>query len=129
MENFLVLLNTGWTISNSNNRNDSNPLGYAVTEGDGKLSILWKLSEWLEKWTECPNFCLSKQTANALIITLRSHSMLIQALLPERYEFVMTKKLQIDPIKNRFSQCRQMSRGRLLVSFREVQSSKRINAP
>ena len=99
------------SISNNNNRYDSNPLGNAVTDGDGKVSFLWK------------------QTTNALIITLRSHAMLIQALLAERSEFVMTRRLQSDPIENLFSQYRQMMSGeRYLVSLRKVQSSERILA-
>lgn len=128
VKNFLLLIHTWWTISNSNNRYSSDPLGNAITESDGKLNFLIKFSEWIEKWSECPNFCLSKQTANALIITMRSHAMLIKDLLAEGYEFVMTRRLQSDPVEHRFSQYRQMSGGRFLVSLREVQSSERILA-
>ena len=39
---------------------------------------------------------------------------------------MMTRKLQSDPIENRFSHNRQMSGGRFLVSLREMQSSQRI---
>ena len=128
VENFLLLIHTWWTISNSNNRYNSNLLGNAVTESDGKLNFLMDFSEWLEKWGECPNFCLSKQTSNALVLTLKSHAMLVKDLLAEGYEFVMTRRLQSDPIEHRFSQYRQMSGGRFLVSLREVQSSERILA-
>ena len=38
----------------------------------------------------------------------------------------MTGRLQSDPIERRFSQYRQMSGGRFLVSLREVLNSERI---
>jgi hypothetical protein len=38
----------------------------------------------------------------------------------------MTSRLQSDPIERRFSQYRQMSVGRFLVSLREVLNSERI---
>ena len=40
----------------------------------------------------------------------------------------MTGRLQSDPIERRFSQYRQMSGGRFLVSLREVYNSERILA-
>lgn len=126
MANFLNLILTWWTISNSNRKYDANPLGNAITGNDDKLDFLDKFSDWLEAWAKCPNYCLSKQTANALVLTLRSHAMLIRELLAEGYEFVFTRRLQSDPIENRFSQYRQMSGGRFLVSLREVQSSEKI---
>lgn len=126
MANFLNLILTWWTISNSNKKYDANPLGNAITGNDDKLDFFDKFADWLEAWAHCPNYCLSKQTANALVLTLRSHAMLIRELIAEGYDHVMTRRLQSDPIENRFSQYRQMSGGRFLVSLREVQSSERI---
>ena len=62
----------------------------------------------------------------ALVLTLRAQSELIKELLSEGYDFVMTSRLQSDPIERRFSQYRQMSGGRFLVSFREVTNLERI---
>ena len=45
---------------------------------------------------------------------------------PSANSVVMTSRLQSDPIERRFSQYRQMSGGRFLVSLREVTNSKRI---
>ena len=126
MANFLDLILTWWTIANSNNKYNSNRLGNAITHDDGKLEFFDEFSQWLEEWSHSPNYCLSKQTANALVLTLRSHAMLIRELLEEGYEYVMTRRLQSDPIENRFSQYRQMSGGSFLVTLREVQSSERI---
>ena len=46
-------------------------------------------------------------------------------LLNEAYQYVITARLQNDPIK-RFSQYRQMSGGRFLVNLRKVLNSERI---
>ena len=62
----------------------------------------------------------------ALVLTLRAQSGLIKELLSEGYDFLMTSRLQSDPIERRFSQYRQMSGGRFLVSLREVTNSERI---
>ena len=61
-----------------------------------------------------------------MVLTLRAQSGLIKELLSEGYDFVMTSRLQSDQIERRFSQYRQMSGGRFLVSFREVTNSERI---
>ena len=58
--NFLTLVNTWWTISNSKNKYGANPLGDAVTSGDGKLIFFENFAKWLEEWSVSPNFNLSK---------------------------------------------------------------------
>ena len=52
--------------------------------------------------------------------------MLIDELLEYGYDFILTARLQSDPIERRFSQYRQMSGGRFLVSLREVLNTERI---
>ena len=52
--------------------------------------------------------------------------MLMQEILEERYEYIFNRRLQSDPLENRFSQYRQMNGGRFLVSLREVSNTKRI---
>ena len=95
--NFLNLILTWWTISNSNNKYNPNVLGNAITKGDVKLFFFEKFADWLEEWSQCPNFSLSKQTSKALILTLRSQAMLIDELLNEDYDYVLTRRLQSDP--------------------------------
>ena len=51
---------------------------------------------------------------------------LIVELIDDGYEFVRTARFQSDAIERRFSQYRQMSFGRFLVSLREVLNSERI---
>ena len=52
--------------------------------------------------------------------------MLIENLLNEAYQYVITARLQSDPVERRFSQCRQMNGGRFLVSLRKVRNSDRV---
>ena len=128
MPNFLKLVLTWWTIANSSQRFSSNPLSHAIVPGDDKIKFYQSFANWLEYWSSgsC-NFCFTKQTVNALIWTLRSQALLFTELLDiNKYEYVIPRRLQSDPIENRFSQYRQMSGGRFLVSLREVNSSERI---
>ena len=85
-------------------------------------------SQWLETWLsfDPKAFCLSKSTFKALISTLKGQVALTNELLEEGYEFVLLGKMQSDPLERRFSQYRQMSGGRFLVSLREVLSSEEI---
>ena len=128
MSGFLTIINTWWTISNSKQQFSPNILGNAIVNGDGKTDFLVSFANWLENWRECPMFTLTAQTSNAMLKTLRSHAALVEELLLDGYLFVMTGRLQSDPIERRFSQYRQMSGGRFLVSLREVYNSERILA-
>ena len=96
--------------------------------GDGKTAFYRQFADWLELWGQTPSFGLSRQTSNALIRTLRAHASLIDELLVDDYGYVLTRRLQSDPIEKRFSQYRQMSGGRFLVSLREMLNSERILA-
>ena len=125
---FLELVNTWWLIVNSKSRFHVNSLGNAVVPGDGKIDFLNKFADWLEKWHTSPHFTLTPHTFSALVVTLRGQAMLLHDLLIEGYEFVMTTRFQSDPLERRFSQYRQMSGGRFLVSLREVINSERILA-
>ena len=66
---------------------------------------------------EFKKFGLSQQTFKALIHT---------ELLNERYKYVLTGRFQSDPLERRFSQYRQLSGGRFLVSLQEVLRSESI---
>ena len=69
-------------------------------------------------------FTLTKQTSNALVITLRSTASLLEDLLNEGYKYVLTSRLQSDPLERHFSKYCQMSGGRFLVALLEVQSAE-----
>ena len=82
--------------------------------------------QWLNNWSESPVFCLTPHTSDALIRTLYAQILLLEELLNSGYEYVILHKLQSDPLEKRFSQYRQMSGGRFLVSLREVLNSEQI---
>ena len=69
---------------------------------------------------------LSKQTANAMIKTLKSSADLCDDLLNEGYTYILTSRFQSDPLERRFSKYRQMSGGCFLVALREVETSEKI---
>ena len=69
---------------------------------------------------------MTPQTSSALINTLRSQAMLIDELLNDGYNYILTARLQNDPIERHFSQYYQMSSGRFLVSLREIRNIEQI---
>ena len=129
---FLQLINTWWTISNSKVRfNSNNKLGNAAILNDGKPEFLRTFADLLANWQDqkipnCEKFTLSPQTNAALVRTLRCHANLIEELLQEEYQFVLTARFQSDPVERRFGQYRQMSGGRFLISAKDISTSEKI---
>ena len=128
VSSFLTLIWSWWNIANSNTRFTPNSLNNAIIPDDGKITFYIQLSDWIESWTKSSKFCLTAQTSRAFATTLRAQAMLMQELLNDEYEFILTRRFQSDPLEKRFSQYRQMSGGRFLVSLREIYSSERILA-
>ena len=130
---FLKLINTWWTLSNSKTRiNTHHRLGNAAVRGDKKPEFLREFATWIETWQKmqlpnCARFMLSPQTSDALITTLRATASLIEDLFKdESYHYILTARLQTDPLERHFGKVRQMSGGRFLVGLREFQSSEKI---
>lgn len=129
---FLKLFNTWWVISNSKAQfSSSNHLQNGVITGDEKPKFLRTMAKWVQHWQEqripnCEKFSLTSQTSSALIRTLYCHADLLEDLLREGYKYVLTSRLQSDPLERRFGQYRQMSGGRFLVGLREATSSEKI---
>ena len=130
MAEILESFSAWWTITNCNTRfHTSNPLGNGIIGGDGKTDFMRSMAEFISTWCNGEHgFCLTTRTSNALQRTLRAQADLIDDLLNEGYDFVLPRKLQSDPLEKRFSQYRQMSGGRFLVSLCEVNNSERILA-
>ena len=80
----------------------------------------------MEVWCASPSFKIICQTKSALVTTLRVQADLIDKLIDDKYEFARTSRFQSHPIERRFSQYRQMSVGRFLLSLREGLNSERI---
>ena len=100
---FLKLIYIWWTLMNSKQCfNSNNRFGNAAIKGDKKPSFLRKLADWFEEWhgLQLPNtqrFTLSKQTFSAMITTLHCAAALIEELLEEGYDYVLTARFQTDP--------------------------------
>ena len=71
-------------------------------------------------------FTATKQTSSALIRTLLCHAALIEELVDEGWRYVLTSRLQSDPLERRFEQYKQMSGGRFLVDLRNFTHSEKI---
>ena len=85
------------------------------------------ISQWQNlSFTGCSRITLSAQTAKALQITLHGTADLIEDLLSDGYNYVLTSRLQTDPLDKHFGKLRQLSGGRFLVSLCEVESSLKI---
>ena len=99
---------------------------------DKKPKFLCCLSQWINEWQimqlkACGKFTLSKQTANAMIKTLKSSADLCDDLLNEGYTYILTSRFQSDSLERRFLKYRQMkSGGCFLVCLREVESSEKM---
>ena len=99
--------------------------------GDKKPEFMRKFADWFELWQNlkipnCQIFTLLAQTSNAIVRTLRGQASLLEDLLPEGYDFILTARLQSDPLERRFGQYRQMSGGRFLVSLKDTNCSENI---
>ena len=82
--------------------------------------------DWLEQWKSSQTIGLTNQTFDAVILTCRSVANLCDDLFSDGYEYIMTGRFQTDPLERRFSQYRQMSGGRFLISLKEVLKSESI---
>ena len=127
---FLNLFHTCWMISNSKQKYMTNyHLGNTAVLGDGKPEFLRQFAEWLVEWQEerlrnSEKFTLSAQTSAALIRTIKCQAALIEDLLEEGYDYVLTSRFQSDPLERRYGQYRQMSGGRFLISVKDDFSRK-----
>ena len=67
------------------------------------------MANWVEEWSKCPLFTLTRQTSKALIRTLRGTAYLTNDLLNEGYKYVLTARYQTDPLERQYSLFRSMS--------------------
>ena len=124
---FLQLFNKLFLVCNSKQQyHSSNKLGNAVVSNDQKTEFLLAVADWVELWSTSPSFTLPKQTSKAIITSLKAQSMLIQDLLNEGYQYILTSRFQSDPLERHFGKYRQMNGGNFLVSLREVNNSEKI---
>ena len=87
---FLKLVGTWWTRTNSSNR-------YRCIVGHNKVEFLRCFASWLSSWKEssisCEKFTLTSQTSATLTCILNAYASLTEDLLNEGYEFVIPSRL------------------------------------
>ena len=76
--------------------------------------------------SNCQKFTLTTQTVSALARTLLCLASVIEDLLREEFDFVLTSRFHSHPLERRLGQYWQMSGGRFLVGLRDVTSSEKI---
>ena len=123
---FLNVTHTWWTTSNSKQRYSANPLANAVVLNNNKTNFFRLLSFWIHLWSISHYFTLTPTNLNSFDQYLAIASNVIDELLNNGYYFVLTARLQSDPIECHFSHYRQMSGGRFLVSLREEPNTEWI---
>ena len=84
------------------------------------------MNEWLTDWRDSKQLGLTRQIFNALICTNNAIADLCSDLLESGYQFILTGRLQTDPLERRFSLYRRMSIDLFLVSLKEVLQSESI---
>ena len=82
-----------------------NQLGNAAIQGDHVPEFLLLTLDWIETWSKCPSFTLTKQTFHPLVTTLRCMASSTDDLLNENYDYIITSRFPSDPIKHNFSKC------------------------
>ena len=74
-----------------------------MIHGDKQTDFLRALADRIEQWYHSPVFTPTPQTVRSFSTTLRVHTMLIDNLLNETYQYVIITRLQIFPQVNHLS--------------------------
>ena len=98
----------------------------AVACNNNKPGFFLFFGTWIEQWSTCRNFSLTKQTLDALITTPKATSCLLSELLNDGHKNVHTTRFQKDSLEQQSSKTRHISGGRFLVSLREVKNSEKF---
>ena len=105
-------------------------MGSAAVHNDNKPSFLRAIAKWVQDYLKFQinfeNFSLTRKTACAFVRTLLCNASLIEDLFSEVYGFVLTSRLQSDPLKRRDGQYRQMSVGRFLIGLIDTTLPEKI---
>ena len=75
----------------------------AVACNNSKPGFFLFFGTWIEQWSTCRNFSLTKQTLDALITTPKATSCLLSELLNDGHKNVHTTRFQKDPLEQQSS--------------------------
>lgn len=93
---------------------------------DSRFMFLLKAADLFQSWKESKNTGLTAETSLAWYLTLRTICAVVNDLLKNHgFEYVMTGKLQSDPIEGRFGNWRQMSGANFFMSVKQLMSSEK----
>ena len=88
---FLEVINKWWTKVNCNDRFSPHKLGDAIVEADGKLEFLTDFCKLFRGLVSIEHAsCLTPQTSNTLIRTLRGQADLAENFSLEGHEYVVS---------------------------------------
>ena len=115
-------------LINSKERFHPHHFGDAISPNTlkDKRTCLLEMNNWLSTWKLSKKLGLTKQTFEALMNTNAAIADLSYDLIRYGFHYVLTGRLQTDPLERRFSQYKQMSGGRFLVSLTEILPSEKI---
>ena len=87
-------------------RNKRSLIGTAGIKNDQKPQLLSDLASWIEKWDEMKfpkseKFSLSERKSSAMKQTLRYQTALIDDVLTDGFDFVLTAGIQCDSLERR----------------------------
>ena len=129
---FLNLINTIWDIFNVNwvgkDIRFNNPNLAPLRSSDQRLSFLEKVVKWLDTWRAIPtsNGKLTLQTFTSLKHTCIALPLLVRRLTVEcGFEYLLTSRIQNDPLEHHFGLYRQMSGSNYNMSYSQVLESER----
>ena len=98
----------------------------AVVCNNNKPGFFLFFGTWIEQWSTCRNFSLTKQTLDALITTPKATSCLLSELFNDGHKYVHPTRFKKDPLEQQSSKNRHISARRFLVSLREVKNSQKF---
>ena len=125
---FLELINMWLLFVDSKKRFHPHHFGNAISPNTlkDKRTFPLEINNWLSTWKLSKNLGLTQQTFEALMNTNAAIADLSCDLIRDGFHCVLNGRLPTDPLERRFSQYRQMSGGRFLVSLTEILRSEKI---
>ena len=129
---FINLINQIWNIFNVNwvgkDIRFNNPLLAPLHLNDQKLSLLDNVVKLLDFWRAIPTSSgkLTPQTFTSFRHTCIALSLLVRRLTVEcGFEYLLTSRVQNDPLEHHFGLYRQMSGSNYNISYSQVLESER----
>ena len=98
----------------------------AVVCNNNKPEFFLFFGTWIEQWSTCRTFSLTKQTLDALITTPKATSCLLSELLTMDIKMFILHASKKTLLSNNLVNYRHISGGRFLVSLREVKNSEKF---